>query len=230
MHRWYSPKWVVRSNASPARLAPKIQAEVAAVDPELPVSGFRTMDEVGGIYLQQQRYTTALFSMMAALALALAAIGLYGLISNAIAQRMHELGVRMALGATAAQIIAATVRPGILLALAGIAAGALSGARRRALARFDAVGRSTRRSDHVHGYRSRIAAGRRGGEPDSVPAHSASRSGAHASRGITLSVRFPNCAPFRMPTAALPASSGNPAKRAARVRASNSLLPAHSSH
>jgi predicted permease len=124
-HRWFSPKWVVRSSASPARLAPKIQAQVAAVNAELPVSRFRSMDEVEGLYLQQQRYTTALFSMMAALALALAAIGLYGLISNAIAQRIHELGVRMALGATAMQIVAATMRPGILLALAGIAAGTL---------------------------------------------------------------------------------------------------------
>jgi predicted permease len=125
VHRWYSPKWVVRSSASPARIAPKIQAEVAVVDADLPVSRFRTMDEIEGLDLQQQRYTTALFSMMAALALALAAIGLYGLISNAIAQRMHELGIRMALGATGAQIVAATVRPGILLALAGIASGAL---------------------------------------------------------------------------------------------------------
>ncbi len=125
VHRWHSPKWVVRSSGSAARIAPKIQAEVAAVDAELPVSGFRTMDEIEGLDLQQQQYTTALFSMMAALGLALAAIGLYGLISNAIAQRMHELGVRMALGATAAQIVAATVRPGILLALAGIASGAL---------------------------------------------------------------------------------------------------------
>jgi predicted permease len=125
VHRWYSPKWVVRSSVSPTRLNPKIQAEVAAVDGELPVSGFRTMEEVEGIYLLKQGYTTALFSMMAALGLALAAIGLAGLIANTIAQRMHELGVRMALGATAMQIVAATVRPGILLALAGIAVGAL---------------------------------------------------------------------------------------------------------
>jgi predicted permease len=125
VHRWYSPKWVVRSSVSPPRLTPKIQAEVAAVDKELPVSGFRTMEEVEGIYLLQQGYTTALFSMMAALGLALAAIGLAGLIANTIAQRMHELGVRMALGATATQIVTATMRPGILLALAGIAAGAL---------------------------------------------------------------------------------------------------------
>ncbi len=125
VHRWFSPKWVVRTNASPARIAPQIQTEVKAADADLPVFRFRTMDEVAGVYLQEQRYTTALFSMMAALALALAAIGLYGLISNAIAQRTHELGVRMALGATASQIVAATVRPGILLALAGIGAGAL---------------------------------------------------------------------------------------------------------
>jgi predicted permease len=125
VHRWYSPKWVVRTNSTPARIEPKIQAEVAAVAAELPVSGFRTMDEIEGVYLRQQRYTTALFSMMAALGLALAAIGLYGLISNAIAQRMHELGIRMALGATAGQIVASTMRPGVLLALGGIAAGAV---------------------------------------------------------------------------------------------------------
>ena len=125
IHRWFSPKWVVRTNAAPSRIAPKIQAAIAAVAPELPISHFKTMDELSGLYLEQQRYTTALFSMMAALGLALAAIGLYGLISNAIAQRTHELGIRMALGASVGQIIAATARPGILLALAGIAVGAV---------------------------------------------------------------------------------------------------------
>ncbi len=125
MHRWFSPKWVVRLKAAPARIAPKVREAVSTEDPQLPVSRFRTIDEVQGLYLQEERYTTALFSMMAALALALAAIGLYGLISNTIAQRMHELGVRMALGATAAQIMAAAVRPAITLALIGIGAGAL---------------------------------------------------------------------------------------------------------
>ncbi len=125
MHRWFTPKWVVRLNAAPARIAPKVQEAVATADAQLPVSRFRTMDEVSGLFLQEERYATALFSMMAALALALAAIGLYGLISNTIAQRMHELGVRMALGATAAQIIAAAVRPAMKLVLIGIGAGAL---------------------------------------------------------------------------------------------------------
>jgi predicted permease len=104
VHRWFSPKWVVRTSASPARVEPKIQEAIAAVDPELPISRFKTMDELSGVFLQEQRYMAALFSMMAALALALAAIGLYGLISSMIAQRTYELGIRIALGATARQI------------------------------------------------------------------------------------------------------------------------------
>jgi predicted permease len=125
IHRWFSPKWVVRTSAAPSRIAPKIQNAVALVDPQLPISHFKTMDEISGLYLEQQRYTAALLSMLAALGLALAAIGLYGLISNAIAQRTHELGIRMALGASMGQIVAFTARPGILLALGGIGAGAL---------------------------------------------------------------------------------------------------------
>jgi len=124
VHRWFSPKWVVRTSASPARVEPKIQEAIAAVDPELPISRFKTMDELSGVFLQEQRYMAALFSMMAALALALAAIGLYGLISSMIAQRTYELGIRIALGATARQTIAGAMKPGIVLALIGIAAGA----------------------------------------------------------------------------------------------------------
>jgi ABC-type antimicrobial peptide transport system permease subunit len=82
------------------------------------------MDELSGVFLQEQRYMAALFSMMAALALALAAIGLYGLISSMIAQRTYELGIRIALGATTRQTIAGAMKPGIVLALIGIAAGA----------------------------------------------------------------------------------------------------------
>jgi predicted permease len=122
---WFSPKWVVRTSASPARMEPKIQDAIATVDPFLPISRFRTMDELSGVFLQEQRYMAALFSMMAALALALAAIGLYGLISSMIAQRRYELGIRLALGATARQAIAAAMKPGIVLALIGIAAGAV---------------------------------------------------------------------------------------------------------
>ena len=64
-----------------------------------------------------------LFSILAGLALLLAAIGLYGLISQSITQRRHEIGIRLALGATARQTIAGAMRPGILLSLAGVGAG-----------------------------------------------------------------------------------------------------------
>jgi ABC-type antimicrobial peptide transport system permease subunit len=70
-----------------------------------------------------QRYLAALFSILAGMALLLAAIGLYGLISQSITQRRHEIGIRMALGATARQTIAGVMRPGLLLSLAGIGAG-----------------------------------------------------------------------------------------------------------
>ncbi|HEX3876478.1 MAG TPA: ABC transporter permease [Bryobacteraceae bacterium] len=125
VHVWFSPKWVVRTNVSPASLAPKIQSAIAAVDPQLPISNFRTMQDISGLYLREQRYTAALFSMLAGLGLVLAAIGLYGLISNSIAQRTHELGVRFALGATAWQIIGPTVWPALQLSLLGVAAGAI---------------------------------------------------------------------------------------------------------
>jgi len=124
IHRWHAPKWVVRTSASAARMQPKIQEAIAGADPELPIS-FKAMNEISGAFLQEQRYMAALFSMLAALALALAAIGLYGLISNLVAQRTYEIGIRMALGASARQTIAGVMKPGVILALIGIGAGAV---------------------------------------------------------------------------------------------------------
>ena len=81
------------------------------------------MDDLRGLQTGQQRYLAALFSIFAGLAVVLAAIGLYGLISQGITQRRHELGIRLALGATVAQAVAGAVKPGIWLALIGVAAG-----------------------------------------------------------------------------------------------------------
>jgi predicted permease len=123
IHTWFSPKWVVRTSGPSANLTAQIQAAVAEVDPRLPIAHFRTVDELRNVQTGSQRYLAALFSILAGLALLLAAIGLYGLISQSVAQRRHEIGVRLALGATARQTIAGVVRPGILLSLAGIGAG-----------------------------------------------------------------------------------------------------------
>jgi predicted lysophospholipase L1 biosynthesis ABC-type transport system permease subunit len=123
VHTWFSPKWVVRTAGPAGNLFGQIRAAVAGVDPQLPIAHFRTMDELRGRYTDTQRYLAALFSILAGLALLLAAIGLYGLISQSITQRRHEIGIRLALGATARQTIAGAMRPGILLSLAGVGAG-----------------------------------------------------------------------------------------------------------
>jgi ABC-type antimicrobial peptide transport system permease subunit len=96
---------------------------VSAADPLLPIAKFQTFDDLQIRITQDQRYHAALFSIIAGLALLLAAIGLYGLISQSITLRTHELGVRLALGATAGQAMANAMRPGILLAVGGVAAG-----------------------------------------------------------------------------------------------------------
>src|ERR1035438_6350769 len=123
IHTWFSPKWVVRTSGPLANLTAQIQAAVAEVDPRLPIAHFRTVDELRNVQTGSQRYLAALFSILAGLALLLAAIGLYGLISQSVAQRRHEIGVRLALGATAGQTIAGVIRPAILLSIAGIGAG-----------------------------------------------------------------------------------------------------------
>uniref|UniRef100_Q028A3 Permease n=1 Tax=Solibacter usitatus (strain Ellin6076) TaxID=234267 RepID=Q028A3_SOLUE len=123
IHTWFSPKWVVRTNGPTANPASQIRAAVAATDPQLPVAHFRTVDELRGRYTGSQRYMAGLFSTLAGLALLLAAVGLYGLISQSVTQRRHELGIRMALGATAQQTILGVMRPGLLMALAGAGAG-----------------------------------------------------------------------------------------------------------
>jgi predicted permease len=123
VHTWFSPKWVIRTSGPPANLSGQIRAAVADADPNLPIAHFRTVDQLRNVQTGSQRYMAALFSILAGLALLLAAIGLYGLISQSITQRRHEIGIRLALGATARQTIAGAMRPGILLSIMGIGAG-----------------------------------------------------------------------------------------------------------
>src|SRR3954462_14207875 len=122
VHTWFSPKWVIRAPRA-AAVEPLVQAAIAAVDPQLPLARFKTLDDLRGKLPLDQRYHATLFSALAGLALLLAALGLAGLIQQSVTQRTHELGVRMALGASARQAIATMVRPGLLLAAIGVAAG-----------------------------------------------------------------------------------------------------------
>ena len=125
VHTWFSPKWVIRASGPTGSLAAQIQRAVASVDSQLPIASFKTIDDLQSQITSSQRYRAALFSIFAGLALLLAAVGIYGLISQSVTERTHELGVRIALGASAPQTIASVMKPGILLALLGAGAGYL---------------------------------------------------------------------------------------------------------
>lgn len=120
---WFSPNWVVRTHGDVPGLPAAMRRALQSVDPRLPFSAFRSMSDIRARSLQQQRYWAAVFSALAGLALGLAALGLYGLIAQTVAQRRREMGIRMALGATVHNIVRTAAAPGVVLALLGIGAG-----------------------------------------------------------------------------------------------------------
>lgn len=125
VHTWFQPSWIVRTSAPLTSMAGVLQAAVASVDPQLPFGQFRTMDEIRSQSLAMQRIETALLSVLAGLALLLAAVGIYGLIANSVAERTRELGIRMALGSSALEAIRAVALPAFALASAGVVIGCI---------------------------------------------------------------------------------------------------------
>jgi putative ABC transport system permease protein len=118
---------VLRTTLSPAVLAPTIERTVRQIDPAVPVVRLREMDDVFAESIQRPRLLAQLLGTFAGLALLLAAIGTYAMLSFLVAERRREIGIRLTLGAERGRVLAHVMRQGLTLALAGVVVG-LAGA------------------------------------------------------------------------------------------------------
>lgn len=116
-------QFVVRSSGDPAQLVAAIQRAVASVDPDIPLARVRTIDELVSDASANARFATLVMSSFGAIALALAMIGLYGVIAFMVHQRRQEFGLRTALGATREQLVQMVLADGFMLASIGMVAG-----------------------------------------------------------------------------------------------------------
>ena len=122
------PTWggalVIKSDlADPLRLTAAVRNEIRKLDPDLPVTQVTTMEQRLSTAVAQPRFRTTLIALFAVVALILACVGIYGVISYSVTQRTHEIGIRMALGAQTSDVLRMVIRQAIVLAVIGVALG-----------------------------------------------------------------------------------------------------------
>src|SRR6185369_12541671 len=121
---WALPEFLaVRVKGVPTEIADALRRIVAAADPDQPIAAVRTMDEILELDVADRHQQMVLLGAFAGLALLLASLGLYGVLSYVVLQRSRELGLRMALGATAGSVMRMVIARGLTLMVAGLATG-----------------------------------------------------------------------------------------------------------
>jgi predicted permease len=116
---------VIRTQGDPMSISNAVRTEIRNLDRALPIANLRTLDDVMNTARSRPRFLTLLLTLFSSLSLALAALGIYGVISYSVAQRTNEIGIRMALGAQSTDVLRLVGASGIRLAIAGIVIGAI---------------------------------------------------------------------------------------------------------
>jgi putative ABC transport system permease protein len=120
---WPQASMVIKTAGDPKAVMKSVTAAVSSVDPDMPLAGMRTVDEIISESLAIDRFSVVLFASFGALGLLLAAVGIYGVMAFAVVQRTHEFGVRMALGAQRSRVIRLVLKEGTILAISGTLIG-----------------------------------------------------------------------------------------------------------
>ena len=123
---WSAMTIVVRTKGNASEITPAVRSVISGLDPDQPISDVRTMEDLLSVSVARSRFSTTLLTIFSFVALIMAAVGIYGVISYSVLQRTHEIGIRVALGAQKRDVLGLIVKQGVLLGLIGVAAGLIA--------------------------------------------------------------------------------------------------------
>lgn len=123
---WGDMNLLIRTAVEPQSITSAVRAQVASIDPDQPITNIRTVDQLMDASRSQPRFTMLLLGVFSATALALALVGVYGVLSYSVAQRRQEFGIRLALGAEREHVLRLVVRQGFVLTIIGVATGLIA--------------------------------------------------------------------------------------------------------